>query len=256
MKRWPACLACLLMVALCACTTSRAETLEDWSFQYDETSETYSLFFALCDSAGRNISADAQVDVRIVNGDEETVYTGSHDIHAEDFGLYTNQSEGERLLANVKIPASDISQGTSSEGTVFFTVSGSSFAFDECSIEILDDLPLKAIDIRADQLPVELNIQDYGSASHSTIRIDEVSVIQDEYLPDQAVIVLQGEKIRGSGTYDSFDYKLYDSDEQLVDNGIVMLSGLSEGERFEDDSLMLFGLVPGERYTLRFIGHI
>ena len=187
------------MVALCACTPSRAETLEDWSFQYDETSETYSLFFALCDSAGRNISADAQVDVRIVNGDEETVYTGSHDI--------------------------------------------------------LDDLPLKAIDIRADQLPVELNIQDYGSASHSTIRIDEVSVIQDEYLPDQAVIVLQGEKIRGSGTYDSFDYKLYDSDEQLVDNGIVMLSGLSEGERFEDDSLMLFDLVPGERYTLRFIGH-
>ena len=254
MKRWPAFLACLLMVALCACTPSRAETLEDWSFQYDETSETYSLFFALCDGAGRNISADAQVDVRIVNGDEETVYTGSHDIHVEDFGLYTNQSEGERLLANVKIPASDISQGTSSEGTVFFTVSGSSFAFDECSIEILDDLPLKAIDIRADQLPVELNIQDYGSASHSTIRIDEVSVIQDEYLPDQAVIVLQGEKIRGSGTYDSFDYKLYDSDEQLVDNGIVMLSGLSEGERFEDDSLMLFDLVPGERYTLRFVG--
>ena len=242
------------MVALCACTPSRAETLEDWSFQYEEASETYSLFFALCDSAGRNISADAQVDVRIVNGDEETVYTGSHDIHVEDFGLYTNQSEGERLLANVKIPASDIIQGTSSEGTVFFIVSGSSFAFDECSIEILDDLPLKAIDIRADQLPVELNIQDYGSASHSTIRIDEVSVIQDEYLPDQAVIVLQGEKIRGSGTYDSFDYKLYDSDEQLVDNGIVMLSGLSEGERFEDDSLMLFYLVPGERYTLRFVG--
>lgn len=255
MKRWSAFLACLLLTALCACAPSRAETLEDWSFQYDETSETYSLFFALCDSAGRNISADAQVDVRIVNGDEETVYTGSHDIHEEDFGLYTNQSEGERLLANVKIPASDISQGTSSEGTVFFTVSGSSFAFDECSIEILDDLPLKAIDIRTDQLPVELNIQDYGSASHSTIRIDEVSAIQDEYLPDQAVIVLQGEKIHGSGTYDSFDYKLYDSDEQLVDNGIVMLSGLSEGERFEDDSLMLFGLVPGERYTLRFIGH-
>lgn len=254
MKRWSAFLACLLMVALCACTPSRAETLEDWSFQYDETSETYSLFFALCDSAGRNISADAQVDVRIVNGDEETVYTGSHDIHAEDFGLYTNQSEGERLLANVKIPASDISQGTSSEGTVFFTVSGSSFAFDECSIEILDDLPLKAIDIRTDQLPVELNIQDYGSASHSTIRIDEVSAIQDEYLPDQAVIVLQGEKIHGNGTYDSFDYKLCDSDEQLVDNGIVMLSGLSEGERFEDDSLMLFDLVPGERYTLRFVG--
>lgn len=254
MKRWPAFLACLLMAALCACAPSRVETLEDWSFQYEEASETYSLFFALCDSAGRNISADAQVDVRIVNGDEETVYTGSHDIHVEDFGLYTNQSEGERLLANVKIPASDISQGTSSEGTVFFTVSGPSFAFDECSIEILDDLPLKAIDIRADQLPVELNIQDYGSASHSTIRIDEVSVIQDEYLPDQAVIVLQGEKIRGSGTYDSFDYKLYDSDEQLVDNGIVMLSGLSEGERFEDDSLMLFDLVPGERYTLRFVG--
>lgn len=140
------------------------------------------------------------------------------------------------------------------EGTVFFTVTGASFAFDVWSIEILDDLPLKAIDIRADQLPVELNTQDYGSAAGSTIRIDEISVILDEYLPDQAVIVLQGEKIRGSGTYDSFDCKLCDSDEQLVDNGIVMLSRLSEGERFEDDSLILFGLVPGERYTLRFVG--
>lgn len=139
MKRWSAFLTCLLMAALCACAPSRAETLEDWSFQYEEASETYSLFFALCDGAGRNISADAQVDVRIVNGDEETVYTGSHDIRAEDFGLYTNQSEGERLLANVKIPASDISQGTSSEGMLFFTVTGASFAFDECSIDIRAD---------------------------------------------------------------------------------------------------------------------
>ena len=199
MKRWSAFLTCLLMAALCACAPSRAKTLEDWSFNTMRQTDHHSLFFALCDSAGRNISADAQVDVRIVNGDEETVYTGSHDIRAEDFGLYTNQSEGERLLANVKIPASDISQGTSSEGMLFFTVSGSSFAFDECSIEILDDLPLKAIDIRADQLPVKLNTQDYGSAAGSTIRIDEISVIQDEYLPDQAVIVLQGEKITAAG---------------------------------------------------------
>ncbi|MFR2886162.1 MAG: hypothetical protein ACLTCB_08035 [Merdibacter sp.] len=38
------------------------------------------------------------MDVRIVNGDEATVYR-SHDIHAEDFGPYTNQSEENGLAS-------------------------------------------------------------------------------------------------------------------------------------------------------------
>ena len=52
--------------------------------------------------------------------------------------------------------------------------------------------------------------------------------------------------------YDSIEYKIYDSDDFVVSSGIVMLSGIGEGDKFKDDSITFMDAVPGENYTIAF----
>lgn len=44
---------------------SSVETMKDWSFQYNEGTEDYSLFFGLCDKSENYVSASATVDISI-----------------------------------------------------------------------------------------------------------------------------------------------------------------------------------------------
>ena len=48
-------------------------------------------------------------------------------------------------------------------------------------------------------------------------------------------------------------YQLRDSDGYVVDSGEVIIDKtLGKGDKFQDDSLMIFDLVPGEEYVLTF----
>ena len=122
-------LVLILTFQLCGCsllpfesTTASIETLKGWSFQYNEGTNDYSVFFALLTKSDRYVSADVDVDIRIVNDNNEEVYRGTHSVTKNDFGYYSSQAAGEQYLANLKIPAADISAGTSSNGKVYLTV--------------------------------------------------------------------------------------------------------------------------------------
>ncbi len=45
-------------------------------------------------------------------------------------------------------------------------------------------------------------------------------------------------------------YKLYDCDDYMVDSGSIYLSGLSEGDKFRDDSIIIYDITPGLTYVL------
>ena len=96
-------LMCGLIVALllsgCGSSAPSIETLKSWSFQYNEGTSDYSLFFGLADKNDKPLSADVDVDIRIVNDENEEVYTGTKSVSADDFGYYTSQSAGEQYLA-------------------------------------------------------------------------------------------------------------------------------------------------------------
>lgn len=47
------------------------------------------------------------------------------------------------------------------------------------------------------------------------------------------------------------DYKLYDSDDYIVDSGNIYLSGLSKGDKFRDDSIIIYDVIPGTTYVLK-----
>ena len=83
-----------LLLSGCGSSASRVETLKSWSFQYNEGTSDYSLFFGLADKNDNSLSADVDVDIRIVNDADEEVYTGTKSVSPDDFSYYSSQAAG------------------------------------------------------------------------------------------------------------------------------------------------------------------
>lgn len=252
-----------LMFALCGCSFSRTsgignndiETLIGWSFQYNSGTSDYSLFFGLLNSNGEYISGEVNVDIRIVNDTGEEVYSSTKSVTAKDFGNYESQVAGKQYLANVRISASDIKSGKSNNGTVYFSVySDDTVRFDEVNCSALYCLPVADVQLKAKELPVELKVKGYDGSTESVIKILDVSYDYEKEYTSRLKITFSGQKTYGnSSSYDIISYKLYDSNGYLIDSGNVYLKSLNEGDKFKDNSIIVYDVTPGENYTLQFV---
>ena len=234
-----------LLLSGCGSSASRVETLKSWSFQYNEGTSDYSLFFGLADKNDKSLSADVDVDIRIVNDADEEVYAGTKSVSTDDFSYYSSQAAGEQYLANVRIPASEIKAGKSASGKVYFTVyKENAVQFDEANCDALYCLPIEDVQVMFDSFPLDLKVKDFMGST--------ASVIHKDYSP-QLTITITGEKKSGSSDsgYDMISYKLYDSAGYLVDSGNIYLSSLSAGDKFKDDSVVIYDVTPGESYTFQ-----
>ena len=126
--------------------------MKGWTFQYNQGTNDYSIFFGLCDKLENYTSADCTVDIEIVNDNGETVYSGTKEITSNDFGNYSNVIAGQRYLANVRIKEDEITPGSSSSGTVYFTVTGEYFAFEQANCSAYSCLPVSDIELTVDFL--------------------------------------------------------------------------------------------------------
>ncbi len=238
----------------CGSSASRVETLNSWSFQYNEGKSDYSLFFGLADKNDKPLSAGVDVDIRIVNDENEEVYTGTKSVSPDDFGCYTSRAAGEQYLANVRIPAAEIKAGKSESGTVYFTVyKGNALRFDEVNCDALYCLPIEEVQVTFDSFPLDLKMKDFMGGTASVIQIQGAEFKFDkDYIP-KLTVTITGEKKSGSrdSGYDMISYKLYDSAGYLVDSGNIYLSSLSAGDKFKDNSVVIYDITPGESYTFR-----
>ena len=257
MKKLSATIILLVVLLLCGCSAAnlnRVESLNDWAFQFNEGTNDYSIFFALQDKYGKSISADVDIDIRIVNENDEEVYAETKSISEDDFGYYTSQIAGEQSLANVRIPASDITLGTSSNGKVYLTVYKSGIiSFDEVNCSALHCLPLKKAKLKCESFPLDLKVKDYFGNTESIIQIRDVSYEFDSSYIPQFKITISGKKTYGSAKslYDMISYKVYDDEGYLIDSGNIYLDSLSKGDKFKDDSLTITDITPGVTYTLK-----
>ena len=65
--------------------------------------------------------------------------------------------------------------------------------------------------------------------------------------PTQFKITLTGQKTYGSDSgYDIIAYKLYDSKEYLIDTGTVFLNSLDNGDKYKDNSIIIYDVTPDE----------
>lgn len=258
-------LACVLVLVGCSAAPVETtqphdpardvEILKNWSFQYNESTDDYSIFFALLDEAEQYMAAEVDVDVHIVNENGIEVYRGTHTVTEADFGYYSNKIDDELYLANLKIPASAVAPGTASSGTVYFTVYKSDHLnFGEVDCKALYCLPLMDTTLCVDGLPMEVEVKDWDNSVSSRIRIEEVRYTHEKDYSSVLRIEIFGTKtFGGAGTsYDSFSYKILDSEGYIVDSGHIFLDGLVEGDKFRDDTIVLYDAIPGEVYTIVF----
>lgn len=264
MKKFLCVLLFILVFSLSGCsmlipevlTDNNVETLKSWSFQYNEGTNDYSVFFALLNKSGKYIAADVDVDIRIEDETGEEIYKTTKSVTEDDFGYYTSQIAGEQYLANVRIPASEVAEGKSSNGTVYLTIHKENvIRFDEVNCSALYCLPVEDVQLNVETLPVDLKVKDFNGNTESTIQIDTVSFVFDrDYIP-QLKITISGTKTYGSSNsgYDMIGYKLYDSADYMVNSGYVYLRSLSRGDKFKDDSIVIYDITPGETYTLKLM---
>lgn len=258
-------LIALLLVVSCLCGCSyfgsgilpggNIKALKSWSFQYNQGTDDYSLFFGLQNENDKFIAADVDVDIRITDEDGNELYKQTRSVTKEDFGYYTNQTAGEQYLAEIRIKASEIEKGVSSSGKVYLTVYKEGVArFDEVNCTALLCLPTKDISLEAEQLPVELKVKGFDGKTESIIKIEDVSFKCDSSVSPCLEITVSGTKIYGvdKSTYDTISYKLYDDSGYLVDSGNIFLMNLGEGDTFKDDSVTIFDVKPGESYLIKF----
>ena len=253
-------LMCGLVIALllsgCGTSVSRVETLKSWSFQYNEETNDYSIFFGLADKDNKPLSADVDIDIRIVNDEDEEVYAGTKSVSSGDYSNYTSQAAGEQYLANVRIPAAEIAAGKSANGKVYFTVyKENAVQFDEVNCDALYCLPIEDVQVTFDSFPLDLKVRDFMGGTASVIQIQGADYKFDKDCFPQLSITITGEKTSGNSNsgYDMISYKLYDSAGYMVDSGDIYLSSLSAGDRFKDDSVVIYDVIPGESYTFQLL---
>lgn len=234
---------------------NNVETLKSWSFQFNEETNDYSLFFGLLDKNDEEISAEVDVDIRIVNEEDEEVYKGTKTVFKTDFDYYSSQAAGEQYLAELRIPVADISSGKSSNGTVFLTVyKNDALRFDEVNCSALYCLPISDVELIFDTFPLNIDVKGYDGSIESTIQIDDIAYSFEKDLIPQVKITVFGVKTYSSQesmpNYDIIRYKLYDSEEYMVTSGSIYLDSLEQGDKFKDDSIVIYDIIPGETYKL------
>lgn len=253
-------LAVLLALTGCAIGTPKIESMKGWSFQHNSGTDDYSLFFGLCDKNDKYVSADAEVAIRIVNSRDELVYSDTKSVTKQDFATYSNQVLGDRYLANVRIAGDELEAGSSADGTVYFTVTCPTAQFDEAQCEAYHCLPIKDIQLEYPALPQEIqNTSYFGLESKVSITDVSFSFDKSAYSPSLK-IAISGEVLYEDTTYglgDSIiDYKLLDSEGYVVKTGSIYLdSALSAGDKFRDDSVTVYDVIPGETYTIQFFDY-
>lgn len=255
----------LLLFLMCGCSVpitalhedSNVETLKSWSFQFNEGTNDYSIFFGLLNKNSKSISADVDVDIRIVNEKNEEIYKGTKSVFKSDFDYYTSQAAGEQYLAELRIPAADITSGKSSNGTVYLTVyKNDTIRFDEVNCSAYYCLPISDVELTFDTFPLSIDVKGYNGSIESTIQIDDVTYsFEKDYIP-QVKIMIYGtkiyEKANSLPSYDMMSYKLYDNEGYVITSGNIYLDSLDQGDKFKDDSLVIYDITPGESYKLIF----
>lgn len=116
-------------------------------------------------------------------------------------------------------------------------------------------LPISDVELIFDTFPLSIDVKGYDGSIESTIQIDDIAFsFQKDYVP-QVKITVFGVKTYGSRdsmpSYDIIKYKLYDSEEYMVTSGSIYLNSLDQGDKFKDDSIVIYDVIPGETY--RFV---
>ena len=255
--KWIVLILGVLMMTGCAKISdiSRAERMHNWSFDYNEEDGDYSVFFGIEDKDEQPIAENADVNIRIENEGGEEVYSEVKSVSVEDFQYHTSHLSGEQYLAEVRIPKEDIKKSKYSNGNVYLKIRNSEGdELEEVSCSAIYCLPVLDVELEADEFPAEFDVQNMDGSIQSTLRLDRIEYSYKSGILPAINLTLYGCKIYGGRelSYDAVNYTVYDSEDQEVDSGAVYLDAMHTGDHFIKDSVMLYGIEPGNKYKIVF----
>lgn len=104
--------------------------------------------------------------------------------------------------------------------------------------------------------PATVNKYNWKNEISSTVRIDKIVAKYDKNLDGTYDITfnLTGEKTFGDEGYAYISYKLYDSENYIVDSGTFMTDKLSSGDKFKDMEETIYNLKSGT-YRLEILDY-
>ena len=217
----------------------------------------YVLVFSLMDSSENELTAPAVVEIRITNDAGETVYTATKTVKSSDFTTWSyNNGAVKKLQATIYIYDSEIRQGKSADGDIYFTVYNDGyFSFDESRLSI-EDLPEKGTTILLPTLPTVIHDYNYDKSIDSSVKVTNITY---EVSGDDLYIYFTGEKTydeRGNSYSQSckIGWKLYDSEGYVVASGTCYSDAIAVGEKFRNQKEYAWDCITtGETYTLEII---
>lgn len=150
----------------------------------DNDNKGYTFLFCFLDENKKEISAPATVKMRIVNSAGKTVYTGTKQVTMSDFSTWTTNSTGEsHLKAAVYINFSEMTKGTSDNGTFYYQITaddGASFSEESFSV---DGLPTTSSGSTSKwNLTQAIKLHEYAESAKTYSRKEFDASWDDSYL--------------------------------------------------------------------------
>lgn len=205
------------------------------------------------------LAASGKIAINFTNSNHEVVYNKTHNFNLSNFSNWTSVLMGTRYLCCIKIPSSTITKGTSDKGKINFTVTLSNgITFNNGNLLDISDLPVKEIEHVKISLPDISGEYICGSTQSYTLSQVWVNSTYHSYDNANTVTIY----FNGTKTWDSkgskysravhIGWKLYDSNNAVVDSGTAYTSAVTTNENFANVSDLIFDL-PDGNYRLEIL---
>ena len=224
------------------------------SAQYE--GEEYTLLFSFYDEDEKELWLNCSVDITIKNGDEN-VYSATKTITEDDFSYWENFIGERSYCASITINKNDIQKGSSSDGKVFFDVTGNEFGykiFEKYEFDISELPRITSVDkssIALPSTPITLNDYTWNGDVNSTIKIDNIEPKLEESFDDSLniTLVFSGSKTFGEYGCTYFNCRLINEEGFVVDSSVIFTKELNVGDKFNTLECCFYGISEG-KYTV------
>lgn len=224
------------------------------SAQYKD--EEYTLLFSFYDEDEKELWMNCSVDITIKNGDEN-VYSATKTITEDDFSYWENFIGERSYCASITINENDIQKGSSSDGKVFFDVTGNEFGykiFEKYEFNISELPRITSVDkssVALPSTPITLNDYTWNGDINSTIKIDKIDTKLEENFDDSfnITLIFTGSKTFGEYGFTYFNCRLINEEGFVVDSSMVFTKELNVGDKFNTLEGSFY-CIPEGKYTV------
>ena len=231
---------------------SKVESMISWNKILTDNSGNYIVKFGLSSISGKIdastlLAVPALIDITITNSNGATRYAKTKEVKAVDY-----QMEDGYLVASVKVNVNELTVKNEKLAKLYFSVyipGYRNFPENELTVPAIIIMP---------NLPDTIYEYDYNDRLLTGVKITDISYTVNT--GSYSSLYFTGEK-----TYDkegdlysrgcSIGYKLYDSEDYLIDSGVYTTNALKVGEKFKNGREYAFYqlLEAGKIYRLEIL---